>query len=281
MSKTLKWFWMLLIWLIFCFIGFHACVKDECVNCQKIETEEEVAPVPPPVETEARFPIDFQWDNAKAFINDGYDARRNQLISEMGEDNTLVITGKYYSSESAPEGYTSMGMARATQIRDLLVPDIPNDRIILSDLKLDDSEDAKTGYFQAIDFDWETKDVEQEIEIIEVDDNITINFPNGSAQKVDDAKVDAYLDKLAQRLSQTNETVQITGHTDNTGSRDGNMRLSERRAKSIRDLLVGKGVDAKRFTVAWKGQDSPVSTNETEQGRYNNRRVELRIQAGN
>jgi outer membrane protein OmpA-like peptidoglycan-associated protein len=98
---------------------------------------------------------------------------------------------------------------------------------------------------------------------------------------VNDAKVDAYLDKLALRLSQTTETVQITGHTDNTGSRDGNRRLSERRAKSIRDILVGKGVASNRLTVDWKGQDSPVSTNETEQGRYNNRRVELRIQSGN
>jgi outer membrane protein OmpA-like peptidoglycan-associated protein len=271
---------MLLIWLIFSFIGFHACVKDECVNCQKTETED-VAPVPPPVETEARFPIDFQWDNAKAFTNDGYDAMRSRLISEMGEDNTLVITGKYYSSEAAPEGYASMGMARAAQIRDLLTPDIPSERIILSDLKLDDLESAKTAYFESVDLEWQEKDAEEEIEIIEVDDNIVINFPHGSAQKVNDAKVDAYLDKLALRLSQTTETVQITGHTDNTGSQDGNRRLSERRAKSIRDILVGKGVASNRLTVDWKGQDSPVSTNETEQGRYNNRRVELRIQSGN
>ncbi|MEL7220263.1 MAG: OmpA family protein [Bacteroidota bacterium] len=281
MSKTLKWIVMLLIWLIYCFIGFHACVKEECTNCQTTASED-VAPIPPPVETEeARYPIDFQWDNAKAFTNDGYDAMRNDLISKMGDDNKLVLTGRYYSSEAAPEGYASMGLARAAQLRDMLAPDIPADRIILSDFKIDDDESAKTGYFQAVDSEWQANDAEQEIEIVEVDDNITINFPHGSAQKVNDAKVDAYLDKLAERLSQTTETVQITGHTDNTGSRDGNRKLSERRAKSIRDILIGKGVAANRLTVDWKGQDSPVSTNETEQGRYNNRRVELRIQSGN
>ena len=65
------------------------------------------------------------------------------------------------------------------------------------------------------------------------------------------------------------------GHTDNTGSKATNQRLSAARATAVRDLLISKGVDASRMTAKGYGPDKPVADNKTVAGRAANRRVEL------
>jgi outer membrane protein OmpA-like peptidoglycan-associated protein len=71
--------------------------------------------------------------------------------------------------------------------------------------------------------------------------------------------------------------VEIGGHTDATGSRDLNLDLSRRRAKSVKRYLVGKGVDDKRVETRGYGPDKPVSDNDTAAGRTKNRRIEFTI----
>lgn len=69
--------------------------------------------------------------------------------------------------------------------------------------------------------------------------------------------------------------VSIEGHTDNTGTVDGNKTLSGSRAKSVMDVLVGKGIDKSRLQSKGWGQEKPVADNRTEDGRAKNRRVEI------
>jgi outer membrane protein OmpA-like peptidoglycan-associated protein len=69
--------------------------------------------------------------------------------------------------------------------------------------------------------------------------------------------------------------VGIEGHTDNTGSPEANKALSEARAKSVADALAAAGVQANRLQAAGFGQERPVADNRTEQGRAQNRRVEI------
>lgn len=69
--------------------------------------------------------------------------------------------------------------------------------------------------------------------------------------------------------------IAIEGHTDNVGSPASNRTLSKARARSVRDAVVGQGVDATRLTAEGFGQDRPVADNRTEGGRAKNRRVEL------
>lgn len=71
------------------------------------------------------------------------------------------------------------------------------------------------------------------------------------------------------------DKVEIGGHTDSTGSEAYNMALSQRRADSVRDYLVEKGVDANRLSTKAYGESQPVADNSTKQGRFQNRRVEL------
>ncbi len=81
----------------------------------------------------------------------------------------------------------------------------------------------------------------------------------------------------ASALLKTNErvVVEIAGHTDSVGSEQYNQGLSERRANTVRDYLVSQGITATRLTARGYGELQPVATNDTDEGRQLNRRVEM------
>ncbi|MDH7516123.1 MAG: OmpA family protein [Bacteroidota bacterium] len=71
--------------------------------------------------------------------------------------------------------------------------------------------------------------------------------------------------------------VEVAGHTDNVGSREYNKHLSSERARTVMDYLISKGVAPSRLTANGYGPDQPIATNDTEEGRAMNRRVEFRV----
>ena len=71
--------------------------------------------------------------------------------------------------------------------------------------------------------------------------------------------------------------VRVVGHTDSVGSDAYNQKLSERRANSVRDYLISLGISGSRLTTDGKGESQPVDTNNTDEGRYQNRRVEFHV----
>lgn len=71
--------------------------------------------------------------------------------------------------------------------------------------------------------------------------------------------------------------IRIMGHTDSVGKDAANQKLSEGRAKAVRDELIERGVAAERLESVGYGETKPIDTNETEEGRQNNRRVEIEI----
>ena len=72
-------------------------------------------------------------------------------------------------------------------------------------------------------------------------------------------------------------TFMIEGHTDSTGSKSLNEKLSSKRAAAVKDYLVENGVDASRLDSKGFGEDNPIDTNKTRAGRANNRRVEIKV----
>ncbi len=78
-------------------------------------------------------------------------------------------------------------------------------------------------------------------------------------------------------VAQPDIKVLIVGHTDAVGSNAYNQKLSLRRAQSVKNWMVKKGVSARRMTVAGKGETEPIDDNNTEDGRANNRRIEFRV----
>jgi len=86
------------------------------------------------------------------------------------------------------------------------------------------------------------------------------------------------LDQIASQVQSIQlETLIATGHTDSTGPEAYNQGLSERRANSVKEYLVSKGVPADRIYTEGKGELSPVASNATREGRAQNRRVEIEI----
>ncbi|MCP5348677.1 MAG: OmpA family protein [Gammaproteobacteria bacterium] len=88
------------------------------------------------------------------------------------------------------------------------------------------------------------------------------------------------LDSVAEVLFKYTDTrIQVTGHTDSTGSLDYNYGLSDRRARSVGNYLAARGIDQNRIITQGVGPDQPIASNDTESGRAQNRRVELEIVA--
>jgi OOP family OmpA-OmpF porin len=86
------------------------------------------------------------------------------------------------------------------------------------------------------------------------------------------------LDEVAQGLaSQPSVRVEIGGHTCSIGTESYNLALSKRRANSVRQYLIGKGIDPARMTAEGYGEFSPLVSNDTDAGRQQNRRVEFKI----
>jgi outer membrane protein OmpA-like peptidoglycan-associated protein len=101
-----------------------------------------------------------------------------------------------------------------------------------------------------------------------------VNFTTGKATLTDASK--AILVDVAHSLAANpGVRVQVSGHTDNTGSRSTNMRLSAKRADAVEQFLVQNGVSPAQLTSKGFGPDKPVATNKTAAGRSQNRRVEL------
>lgn len=103
-----------------------------------------------------------------------------------------------------------------------------------------------------------------------------VNFEFDSAKLTPESTV--ILDQAAAALNKTpGKKVQVAGHTDSVGSNVYNQKLSQARAKTVRDYLVAQGVDAARLSSAGFGEEKPVADNSTDEGRSKNRRVELDI----
>jgi OOP family OmpA-OmpF porin len=86
------------------------------------------------------------------------------------------------------------------------------------------------------------------------------------------------LDKALKVLNEYPDLkVEIQGHTDDTGDRDHNLDLSQRRAESVKNYFVGKGVDEARLVAKGYGPDAPLIDKKTKSARAKNRRVEFKL----
>jgi outer membrane protein OmpA-like peptidoglycan-associated protein len=85
----------------------------------------------------------------------------------------------------------------------------------------------------------------------------------------------AKLDQIAEALRGKEQPIVVYGFTDNVGTRENNMELSQKRAGSVRDYLVQRGIPQDLIKAEGKGPDEPISENTSVEGRASNRRVEL------
>ncbi|MDO9321984.1 MAG: OmpA family protein [Pseudomonas sp.] len=120
------------------------------------------------------------------------------------------------------------------------------------------------------------------VEVQRQGDQIKLIMPGNITFATDSAEIVsnfyAPLNNLGSSFKQFNQnSIEIVGFTDSTGSRQHNMDLSQRRAQSVANYLTAQGVDGTRLSTRGAGPDQPIASNATADGRAQNRRVEVNL----
>jgi outer membrane protein OmpA-like peptidoglycan-associated protein len=120
------------------------------------------------------------------------------------------------------------------------------------------------------------------VDVVRNGDNITLNMPGNVTFAFDKADIQPQfqpvLDNVANTLQQYNQTViEVAGHTDSVGSDQYNQQLSQRRAEAVANYLGSRGIMRDRMITVGAGETRPIASNDTEEGRAANRRVEITL----
>jgi outer membrane protein OmpA-like peptidoglycan-associated protein len=114
-------------------------------------------------------------------------------------------------------------------------------------------------------------------------DNIILNMPGNVTFQTNSADINAgfyqVLNSVALVLKEFDKTVvDVAGHADSTGDEAKNMELSQRRATSVSSYLAAQGISSQRLITVGYGETRPIASNDTVEGRQQNRRVEITLQ---
>lgn len=120
------------------------------------------------------------------------------------------------------------------------------------------------------------------IQIINNGDHLVVRMPQDILFAVDSASVNSGLQSdlrvLAKSLQRyPGSTIEVVGHTDSDGSASYNYDLSQRRANAVASILISSGVASSRINAYGRGEDDPIATNLTPEGKAQNRRVDIII----
>jgi len=138
------------------------------------------------------------------------------------------------------------------------------------------------AYMDKQERDMRARTAGTDVRVIRQGDDLVLNIPSGITFDTDSWAVRPEfrrtLDQVSGVLSDYRSTyVDVYGHTDSTGSDAHNQVLSERRANSVADYLVSRGVEHARLGTRGFGATQPIAPNDTPEGRAANRRVEIKI----
>ena len=225
-----------------------------------------------------RMPLGFKWSDATPYTTDEFASFKRDILSKMNKDNLLEITGYYYDQETKPATADNLGFARAEQIKGLFADGLAAERVQVRARVQDETEGVRTKYFKGAEFRW--IEVEKKDEVVAVDtfpDRTIIRFPYKSTERIKNPQIEKYLKEVAARVKGTGEQIRLTGHTDNIAEDAYNLDLGKQRADAIRKLLVSNGVPEAQISTDSKGETQPEASNDSEAGREQNRRVELRL----
>lgn len=283
LSVSAGWFW-------FCHHVYVCEIKQACMATEERTAEKTAG-------TDQLFPLTFARNQAIPHINpDLFTSFLQEKLEGNTRLNYLIVEGQYFEGES-----DTLGLARAREVKKLFLDSIPEERIFLQTMKSNTPPENPQS-FEAVQIFWNDKKpqatasnmevaeenqsensegkptVNEESTVVSLPDRILIYHKFGSAERTIDTQVDDYLNLLSQRLSQTNEVIVLTGHTDDIGEEATNQALGLERATFIKSILVEKGVAPDRIRTQSEGEKVPIDDNASEEGRKKNRRTELLLE---
>jgi outer membrane protein OmpA-like peptidoglycan-associated protein len=204
---------------------------------------------------------------------------------------TGLFEGKYYwdKTDNAPLFYDANTvftfLLKNSQVLELRTEEYGQiDKITIDkheDVIKRVDEDRKNEIKEDIEEELIDEDLSEDFNVYEKDEGVAINLGDilfdFNSYKLKPESI-AKLDKIAKiLLKYDNFSMIIEGHTDSIGTDDSNQILSENRAKSVEDYLIQKGIEPESLISMGYGESEPIASNETEEGRQLNRRVEITI----
>ena len=246
----------------------------------------------------------FRWSSFNIPLDSNFPSLKESILADKEDGKVLEITGYQFPDEANYDTQYELGIARASEVKKLLVDYIPEERIRVFSATLPTDDIPADSLIQGIQFEWVADDADEEEE--EPDDEVTdtgeeetppISTPTTDTPSTSSdvyssnsfvkyfpynktaipAELTTFLDDLAARLIAENEKVLIRGHTDSAGDRETNFKVGLRRAKKVRDQLKKRGVAHKQIKTTSDGEKHPIADNKTEEGRQLNRRIEIFI----
>ncbi|TXF85037.1 OmpA family protein [Neolewinella aurantiaca] len=281
MSNLLKFFLMALAWALLWAVSYYGCIKPEYCPDDQAAVTAPVTPAPAAVTND--YEIVSKTGSAEVLTGTLWDGELNGLLAKFKADPTqqLEVYGHYYEGEVPAPGDRALGQSRADAIKAILVKaGIPAASITATPRAISSAVPAEGKLWDAGAFAWvQAAEEGQKDKVTEISsDQIKINFPYNESTTRLSNNTENYLKTLAQRMTETNETVAIVGHTDVRGRDDYNMTLGQKRADFVKKRLVSYGVQANRISTSSMGETRPEIPNATTDAQhYENRRAILTL----
>lgn len=295
MNKT-AWIILLILWIL---LGLWLCKKYICNTniAAPVKTTEKTAPITEIEQWTVRDGSAFSFTSPDYISFDksgfthlafatGLGTKLESLVYYLKEhpERGVTITGRYAEKEINRSILPTLGLARANDIKSWMRSQgVGARQIEIADQLIPniDWENNKMMYGADFSFDALTNSDDRLAQIKDrlLAKPITLYFGVNqdqinltSQQRTDFADLNYYLDRVASA------NLSIEGHTDNVGNRAYNINLSQQRAVFVRDYLITNGgINSNKMTTNGYGPDQPVVSNDTNEGKAKNRRVEVTL----
>lgn len=297
MTRITKYLLLMLVTILLGTYFFITCCSECGANTTEAPIEEAVAPIAPDATS---YPFAFSDGDYAYSENENYNfnASSSDILMPLAASmetgieslktfltenagKVINITGYYKSHETNSSAYPNLGLARANAVKNHLVgKGLPSASMNTMGKLMDEMVATKDGIYLgpiAYGLSGESETAGEELKAlydkIKADPLVlyfdtaeaSINLSADQRQKV--ADISRYLDKVADA------SVNVVGHTDNTGVAATNTRLGLNRANFAKAYLMKNGIAEDKINTSSKGQTAPVATNATEEGRSKNRRT--------
>lgn len=274
----------LVIFTIWCVISvrWYVCgIHELCKETDELPDKASEQPRPAVDEvlsSSEQAPLAFQWSGATPITNEDFGDFRDSLKSGFDQSpaSVIEITGIYDPQEINNSDFENLGVARAENIKQLLLTSgIKRSMRIKSrtgDLSAGLSGNIRNAYqFELVP----QEEVTDGFLITEATNKLVIHFPLNSASPEGDQRVQNALKNLAKQAMNSDRNLLVVGHTDNLGESMDNMKLGLARAAIIKEMLLSYGMQENKVLEESEGEAVPLVRNTTPRGRQQNRRVEI------
>jgi len=199
-------------------------------------------------------------------------------------DRSLTIAGQYMGEEANNSILSSLGLARANQVKNLLLEyGAPESQLIIEEVLVDALPKNSNVFNNVITYGFSDNPGDRVTDLDEMADRLSstpiLLYFDTNAKKLElTTEQRQYFTDLIYYLNKNPQAkITATGHADNEGDANMNKYISRKRSYFVRDYLILNGINENQIRAKNEGQNKPIATNDTEEGRAKNRRVEITL----